>query len=1043
VLTNGSKIDLPTVMAGGIAQFTNGVTGSGTQTNIPASSVTNAGNLIYSNAVPFLSKVAQQTATQIVASNLATTLIATNAAQSVVGVDSTNLTATIQIMSAARRHLNMNRATITSGGFTGTNIWFPGQAAAYNKLFFRDIASAVLADYINPLGTNGYYFTLGDLRGLIKLASQNTNGVGLIYDAVSLDSTNYGAATWDTTYAVHTIVWVEAVRSGSVATYTNNSGALSNMLRVADSQITLDKNLPYYATDQQSQWGFFDNLSDTFTGHDGELALQRREKELQVGWLNYHAGNTSSGNIHTNEAATIVVSMLTNVWSGSWIRCTDGENGSNSVYSTAHAIESGVLIGSNSNAAMASLISVVPGGSEYVAGRGAMATNGAVRIMPSPGCFFPDFGDCGDYQNGGFWLYFTPRVVNSIKGQYPSVAADILARSAKNIVESPTGLYEWNFVNGGISGAIVVPSTWYLASACALVQSVDSAQVIKGIATLHDLETVATPALNGITNGVVKNSRLIGNNTNSGNFYTVTVLDLNSAVSIDLHSGNLRDTADTTSLDWLTRSLNDETGGQVANWDLLGFHVGTFSADGVISGNGAGLTNLPVSASTGIITNGGSGNNNVYTNAFLSGLVTRARTTSGGGTITTNDVVVYFSDAGANVGYLMPSVTGSTNLYFFQNVNVGSFKLTNSAGSTVYNSTQQGEGAWIQCDGGVYHTVGTIGAAISLSSIAPAVTTNNGTLTSGQLIAGAGNRGVTTTDLTGDVTTSGGVATTVAKIQGTTVSGTTGSGYATLNSGSSLTNSTFYTNAASVNAAVTIANQSGMLRFTNISGHRWDIFTDDGFTIRLNQDGSAKATLDNSASLNVSAITINGSSLTDSSRNLTTGNMTPRAAGMNIGTLAASYNDLVVTGSVVTVKLAASTAADQTTTSASLANIPGMTVTNVVAAGKYKFDAYFYLSDSVSADGAVIDFGGGTATATDFRAHVTTFDSALNLSSQLTSLTGTAASATLTGSSMCEVHGHIVVNAAGTIIPRFAQNAHTTGTLTLFRGSNIQLTEIR
>jgi hypothetical protein len=135
-------------------------------------------------------------------------------------------------------------------------------------------------------------------------------------------------------------------------------------------------------------------------------------------------------------------------------------------------------------------------------------------------------------------------------------------------------------------------------------------------------------------------------------------------------------------------------------------------------------------------------------------------------------------------------------------------------------------------------------------------------------------------------------------------------------------------------------------------------------------------------------------------------------------------------------------ASDATTTSATLANLSGLTVTNVLASGNYTFKCILYVSDSVAADGAKIDFGGGTATATDFRAHVTTFDSALNLSTQLTSLTGAATMSTLTGSSMIEIHGSIIVNAGGTFIPRFAQSAHTTGTLTVFKGSHILFTQM-
>lgn len=114
-----------------------------------------------------------------------------------------------------------------------------------------------------------------------------------------------------------------------------------------------------------------------------------------------------------------------------------------------------------------------------------------------------------------------------------------------------------------------------------------------------------------------------------------------------------------------------------------------------------------------------------------------------------------------------------------------------------------------------------------------------------------------------------------------------------------------------------------------------------------------------------------------------------------------------------------------------------------LAAGHtYQFQVEFYLSDSTSADGAKIDFNGGTATATTFRVQTTAFDTALNLSSQATALATSSAATTFTGSGAFECHGYIKCNAAGTFIPRFAQNAHTAGTLTLFQGSFLRIFEV-
>lgn len=109
----------------------------------------------------------------------------------------------------------------------------------------------------------------------------------------------------------------------------------------------------------------------------------------------------------------------------------------------------------------------------------------------------------------------------------------------------------------------------------------------------------------------------------------------------------------------------------------------------------------------------------------------------------------------------------------------------------------------------------------------------------------------------------------------------------------------------------------------------------------------------------------------------------------------------------------------------------------LAASRKYLFKAILYVSDDTAAEGVKADFGGGTATATNFRTHCTGFDTALGISTQVTSLTGTVSAGTFTGSGMIECHGSFEVNGAGTFIPRFAQNSHVIGTLTLFRGSHL------
>ena len=127
-------------------------------------------------------------------------------------------------------------------------------------------------------------------------------------------------------------------------------------------------------------------------------------------------------------------------------------------------------------------------------------------------------------------------------------------------------------------------------------------------------------------------------------------------------------------------------------------------------------------------------------------------------------------------------------------------------------------------------------------------------------------------------------------------------------------------------------------------------------------------------------------------------------------------------------------AADQTNATTTMANMTGCSI-QVTSGFKYTFKGIFYLNDSVAADGAKIDFDGGAATMTNFRCHCTAFDTALNLSSQSSALATDFAATTFTGAGMFECHGTMEPSSTSTFIPRIAQNAHTTGTLTLARGS--------
>jgi hypothetical protein len=118
---------------------------------------------------------------------------------------------------------------------------------------------------------------------------------------------------------------------------------------------------------------------------------------------------------------------------------------------------------------------------------------------------------------------------------------------------------------------------------------------------------------------------------------------------------------------------------------------------------------------------------------------------------------------------------------------------------------------------------------------------------------------------------------------------------------------------------------------------------------------------------------------------------------------------------------------------------------SVVSGQVYSVEATILLADSLAADGAKLDFNGGSATATQFRVHCKLSDTTVTVvnSAQVTALATAFSAATLTGDAVWECRGTFVPSSTGTFIVRGSQNAHTTGTLTFYRGSWLSLTNSR
>lgn len=114
----------------------------------------------------------------------------------------------------------------------------------------------------------------------------------------------------------------------------------------------------------------------------------------------------------------------------------------------------------------------------------------------------------------------------------------------------------------------------------------------------------------------------------------------------------------------------------------------------------------------------------------------------------------------------------------------------------------------------------------------------------------------------------------------------------------------------------------------------------------------------------------------------------------------------------------------------------------------YSFTFSGYFADSTAADGAKFDFSGGTAGATNFRAHCYSSNAtgaALVLTNANTTTLATVVSVALalTTQAIIECQGTLVPSSTGTFIVRAGQTAHTTGTLTMFRGSRLLIARAR
>lgn len=126
--------------------------------------------------------------------------------------------------------------------------------------------------------------------------------------------------------------------------------------------------------------------------------------------------------------------------------------------------------------------------------------------------------------------------------------------------------------------------------------------------------------------------------------------------------------------------------------------------------------------------------------------------------------------------------------------------------------------------------------------------------------------------------------------------------------------------------------------------------------------------------------------------------------------------------------------------SAALAAVTGLTAT--LQAGKtYMFEIWLPTT-STSTQGIQFDLGGGGASATSMQTEaILETATTLNSSTRTTTLTSVFCSLSTATAGTCMVRGSIVVNAAGTFAPRFAQASAAATNSTVLQGAYMIVTQ--
>jgi hypothetical protein len=126
------------------------------------------------------------------------------------------------------------------------------------------------------------------------------------------------------------------------------------------------------------------------------------------------------------------------------------------------------------------------------------------------------------------------------------------------------------------------------------------------------------------------------------------------------------------------------------------------------------------------------------------------------------------------------------------------------------------------------------------------------------------------------------------------------------------------------------------------------------------------------------------------------------------------------------------------TSSTALAAITGLTSGTLAAGKAYAFDIWLYTTSSASG-GIKVDLNGGTATVTTLIGDSQEWDgTAIGVRTAFSSLSTALCAITAVATATCHITGTIIVNAAGTLKPEFAQNA-SNGTASKVKTGSVML----